>query len=154
MIKKLLVIDDDAGIIQSVRAVMSLPPPVNIKLLDARSFDQGLALMRNEMPDICLLDLVMPPMNATETIEAMQAEMVDLAPILILTGHAEAEEWGYGKIWRQARMAGAVGFLNKETYLDLKNRRFLMHAINEAMLEFDIRKSRGIHFSLGHGRKT
>lgn len=148
--KKLLLIDDAPEAHVMLRRVMELEPPVRIELLGAMSFEGGMRIIRDVNPDICLLDLNfvasagVREMRAPETIAMMRdSGLADTVPTLIITGHLDPErenEWGYGKQWFEARMAGACGYLRKDRYLDPRNREFLLHELSDAILEHKARR--------------
>lgn len=152
--KKLLLIDDDSGAHLLLRRVMEEKPPIEIILLEAMSFESGMKIVLEQKPDICLLDLNFKgvgssgDMRAPETLQAMRSSgMADLVPTLIITGHMEpSDQWTPGKLWKEARIAGAVGFLRKDRYLDKRNRDFLLHEFADAMLEFTVRQEMKIKF--------
>ncbi|HLH33187.1 MAG TPA: response regulator transcription factor, partial [Alloacidobacterium sp.] len=74
----------------------------------ASSGEEALALVRQDMPDILLLDLRMPGMNGIDTLNALK-EMKASARVIILTSFETDEN-----IYR-AVQAGAQGYLLKDT---------------------------------------
>lgn len=147
--RKLLLIDDDPSMHVTFKAIMEIPPPVEITIISALSWGRGLQLAREEAPDVCLLDLnLSDEMRGPQTIEAMGLHLADLLPTLIITGqHEEGEGLSHGNLWKDARAAGAVGFLRKDRYLDVRYREFLLHELSDGMLEFAVRRKRNFRFS-------
>lgn len=149
--KKLLLIDDEPEAHESLRKVMGFPPPLRppLDLLKALTFEEGVRIIVDEHPDFCLLDLKLSEtMKGMDTIRAAQETgIVDMLPVLIITGQVEFDDnWGHGTLWCEAREAGACGYLIKDRYLDPQFRKFLLHELSDAFLEFDVRRKRGIRF--------
>lgn len=58
------------------------------EFLTAPSWETGLAIIRAQQIDVLILDLVLPPMNRNETLEAFRAAL-DLPPVVVLTNATE-----------------------------------------------------------------
>lgn len=162
--RKVLLIDDDPGehtVLKTILTVM--PPPVKppIVVLGSLTFEGGLVQVIQERPDVVLLDLKLSEtMLGPQTIASMHAHLADIVPVVLITGHMEAtDDWTLPQLWREARHAGACGFLRKDRYLDPRYRSFLLHSLHDATIEFAVRKEQGIVFNpqnplLKHGSKT
>ena len=80
---KVLAIDDDPIALELVRAVLE---PVGYAVLTARSAGEGVALARAELPDVVLLDLVMPDVDGFAVVDQLKDDPVTGSiPIVILT---------------------------------------------------------------------
>src|SRR5262249_765370 len=96
--------------------------PVGYTVLTARCGEDGVSLARSEVPDIILLDLVMPEVNGFEVVERLKHDSVTSAiPIVILTSKTlpRAEEESLrGKIVHLAEKAD----FDRETLVGLIRR--------------------------------
>ncbi|MBN1978680.1 MAG: substrate-binding domain-containing protein [Anaerolineae bacterium] len=90
--KKILVVDDEPGILEMhARVVESQSPDYHV--LRARNGREALEKMRDEQPDLVLLDLMMPELDGFGVLEAMRgAEMTRNIPVIVLTGQVLTEE--------------------------------------------------------------
>lgn len=160
MKKTILLIDDEEAPHKLLAVVLRQPPPppppLEIALRSAFTLDEGLRIAQEERPDVCLLDLSFRPaadgggrvVTPPETLAFMRLHLADLLPVIILTGHIDPEDdWGYRRQWKESRRAGACGFLRKDLYLDSGHRGFLMHALDDAILEFSNRRAMGVCFA-------
>lgn len=145
--KKILLIDDDPGDHVLLETILKQPPPINplIKLYRALTFDEGIQIIQTESIDLCLLDLNLSvDLQGPETLAKLKSIGIgNKIPVLILTGLLEANrEWSHGRLWKEAHLAGAMGYLQKECYLTPQGRPFLLHEIADAMLGFQVRIER------------
>lgn len=77
---KILVIDDDPAMTELLALILA---PTQAEILTANSGRDGLTLTQQHLPDIVLLDLMMPEMDGWEVCKAIR-EFSNL-PILILS---------------------------------------------------------------------
>ena len=91
-IKTILVIDDNSGICQLVeRGLTMRPEPLTVRV--AYDGESGLSAMRQQPPDLLLLDLIMPGLNGRQVFEAMQQdEALAEIPVILLTATDYANE--------------------------------------------------------------
>jgi signal transduction histidine kinase/CheY-like chemotaxis protein len=84
-IETILVIDDDIGVVQLVhRALENRYPQVVVRR--AYNGEQACEMMRTSIPDLVLLDLVMPTMSGFEVIATMKDDpQLKNVPIILLT---------------------------------------------------------------------
>ena len=87
----------------------------------AGSGEQGIALAKEELPDIILLDIKMPGMTGLETLEKLKAENIKI-PVLMLSMSRDEEDLA------RALREGAQGYLLKDMDPDE-----LIPALNDAM---------------------
>lgn len=82
--KKILVVDDSNFFIKAIQSVLL---PEGYDVVSAKSGEEGLCLVRQEKPDLVLLDIEMPDMSGFEVCRILRAtESNNLMPIVILTG--------------------------------------------------------------------
>jgi two-component system KDP operon response regulator KdpE len=84
---KILIVDDDAQIRRTLRATLA---PHGYAVLDAANGETALGMLREEKPDLVLLDLNLPGRNGLETCRAMR-EQSDVA-IIVLTVRDEEKD--------------------------------------------------------------
>ena len=100
-----LVVDDQ---VQSLEALADALRPLGYEIWQATDGESGLALARQQQPDVILLDVMMPGVDGYEVCRRLKAdEETRLLPVVFLTGLDS----------RQARLqgleAGATDFLSK-----------------------------------------
>jgi CheY-like chemotaxis protein len=103
---KVLIIDDE----EDTRSIasMSLSLLGGLDVLEADNGSDGISTAEKERPDVILLDMMMPAMDGSETLLALQANgSTKDIPVIFLTAKAMNSE-----IERLKRM-GAVGVLTK-----------------------------------------
>ena len=90
--KSILVVDDDPFFLElHARLVKSQLP--TYRILMANNGRAALSLMRQEHPDLVLLDLMMPEMDGFAVLEAMRAdESTRKTPVIVVTGQVLTEE--------------------------------------------------------------
>jgi DNA-binding response OmpR family regulator len=86
---KILIVDDDPDIVVAIGAVLEAH---GYQVVAARDGDEGLAKLRDERPDLMVLDLLMPKMDGfvvcRELKDPRRAKYANV-PILILTSVKE-----------------------------------------------------------------
>jgi len=103
---KVLIIDDE----EDTRSIASMSLSIlgGLEVLEAESGPDGLRTAEREQPDVILLDMMMPIMDGSQTLVALQSnEGTRRIPVIFLTAKAMSTE-----IERLKRM-GAVGVLTK-----------------------------------------
>lgn len=79
----ILAADDDDDILELVCLTLE---QVGHTMLRASNGDEALTLAREQKPDMCVLDVVMPSKTGIEVVEALRAsEDTEAIPILLLT---------------------------------------------------------------------
>ena len=93
-----LIVDDDAGLRQYLRANLEID---GYFVREAESAEDGLAALEEELPDLILLDVMMPGMNGWEMLQRVQEKHgMGAIPVIMFSGKvddgdvAEAEERG------------------------------------------------------------
>jgi len=88
VIQSVLIVDDEPGILDLHSHMLQTELP-NCQILKARDGRQGLELMREFLPDLVLLDLMMPILDGFEVLKAMQAEQaLNRIPVIVLSGQS------------------------------------------------------------------
>ena len=86
--RHVLVVDDDEGIREVVRASMELVGAYQVTT--ASSGEEGLRVSRENSPDVILLDVMMPGLDGPATLARLreQAETKDV-PVILLTAKTQ-----------------------------------------------------------------
>ncbi len=80
----ILVVDDEPNVLEM--HVRMLESQANCNILKARNGRQALEIMRQERPDLVLLDLMMPEMDGFELLQAMrEQESMRGVPVIVLS---------------------------------------------------------------------
>jgi len=84
---KILVIDDSKVIRMRVQDML---PTGNFDILEAKDGLQGLQLIRDEMPNLIMLDFLLPKMNGWDVFQNIQADPALAAiPLVVMSGRKE-----------------------------------------------------------------
>jgi DNA-binding response OmpR family regulator len=103
---RVLVIDDEPGMRSLMRRGLGL---AGFEVQTAEDGELGLEVVNAYLPDLVLLDLMMPGLDGFETLERLCA--LELRPkVIVLSGRDEPED--------RARAAKANGFLVKPISFD------------------------------------
>ncbi|MGB8214878.1 MAG: response regulator transcription factor [Anaerolineales bacterium] len=86
-IKTILVVDDEARLVSLVETYLAQS---GFRVVTASNGRQALALTQRQVPDLIILDLMMPEMDGYEFMHAYRAEHD--TPIILLTARAESDE--------------------------------------------------------------
>ncbi len=86
--KRILCIEDEAEMIDLIRLILGRK---GYEVSGAAGGQEGLEKVRTEMPDLVLLDLMMPDMGGWEVYQQMKAneKMKDI-PVIIVTAKAQS----------------------------------------------------------------
>jgi two-component system KDP operon response regulator KdpE len=87
MKQRILVVDDEARIRRLVRMNLDLE---GYDVTEAADGLDALTKVRNEMPDLVLLDVMMPDMDGFETLERIRS--VSSVPVIMLTAKGDEED--------------------------------------------------------------
>jgi DNA-binding NarL/FixJ family response regulator len=102
---RVLVVDDHAVVRDGIRAVLSLQRDMQV-VGEAVNGKEALAKTIELMPDVVLMDIVMPEMNGLEAAQEI-CQKCEGAKVLMLTQYDDEENV------RASREAGALGFIPK-----------------------------------------
>lgn len=85
---RLVYIEDEQEMIDLVRLIMARR---GFEVLGANGGHDGLALIRQNMPDLVLLDLMMPDMDGWDVYQQMKAdEKTRDIPVIVITAKAQS----------------------------------------------------------------
>jgi len=84
MSARILVIDDDAAIRDSLRMILEYQ---GYAVMLAATGEEGAALVEREAPDLVFLDIKMPGMDGLEVLQRL-THLTDVTPIVVMSGHA------------------------------------------------------------------
>src|SRR5215470_9374190 len=84
---RVLIVDDDPA---SRRLLEVRLRPLECDVATASNGEQALATIRNDVPDLVLLDLQMPRMGGMDVLRAMRQEGIEV-PTIVITAHGSIE---------------------------------------------------------------
>ena len=116
---KLMLVDDHYLVRMGLASIMALEPDITV-CAEASNGEQARALFRAHRPDVTLMDLRLPDVSGTETLQAIRGEFPDARIVMISTYVCDEEIYG-------ALQAGAMAYLVKSVQRDE-----LMRAIRKA----------------------
>lgn len=86
-INKILVIDDSRVIRVRVKEML---PPGNFEVLEAKDGLEGLNLIRQERPNLIMLDFLLPKLSGWEVFQQIQADAdLQKIPLVLMSGRKE-----------------------------------------------------------------
>jgi two-component system response regulator VicR len=86
--KRVLCIEDDAEMIDLIRLILERK---GFEVLEAVGGKEGLEVSRREMPDLILLDLMMPEVDGWEVFRQLRAdEQLKDIPVIVVTAKAQS----------------------------------------------------------------
>ena len=99
-----LVVDDDAGLRQYIRANLELE---GYAVREAGNADEGLAVLEEHVPDLILLDVMMPQVDGWEMLRRVQERHgVGAIPVIMFSGKVDEAA-------AEAEARGVSGFIGK-----------------------------------------
>jgi two-component system nitrogen regulation response regulator NtrX len=104
----ILIIDDEENIRDSLSEILK---DEGYRVITAASGEEAVAVVRENMPDIALLDVWLPKMNGIETMQSFKASGKNF-PVIMISGHANIE------LAVEATRLGAYDFLEKPLSLE------------------------------------
>lgn len=102
----IVLVDDHAIVRQGLRTYLELQPDIEV-VGEASDGNEAVAIVRDVLPDIVLMDLVMPNSDGVEATRAITA-MAPSTRVIVLTSFSEDE-----KVFASIK-AGAQGYLMKD----------------------------------------
>jgi DNA-binding response OmpR family regulator len=107
--KRVLVVDDDAEIIESVKYALSSR---GYEVLIARDGNQGLAMAEREDPDLVILDMMMPKRSGFLVLEKLRRTKRVPVRIIMITANEGSRHKAY------AEMLGVDDYIRKPFALE------------------------------------
>lgn len=106
---KILLIEDDPMVVKMYKRKMDME---GFAVTLAFNGEEGLAAVKNDRPDLILLDIMMPKMNGIDTLKALKADpSFKEIPVVILTNLGDraediqkCKELGAEDYWVKANM--------------------------------------------------
>ncbi|MFA5359877.1 MAG: response regulator [Patescibacteria group bacterium] len=106
---KILLIEDDSFLLSMYATKFEIE---NFKVIMAEDGDKGVRLAAKEMPDIILLDVLLPKMNGFEVLGEIKADpKTAKIPVILLTNLSQKDEIDKGL------KMGAVDYLIKAHFM-------------------------------------
>lgn len=103
--KKILIIEDDPQVRDNIQDVLSLEEFCTITATNGL---EGLALAKEEHPDVIICDITMPKLSGYDVLKALrQDEETEIIPFIFLSGKADRMDF------RQGIVLGADDYLTK-----------------------------------------
>jgi two-component system NarL family response regulator len=116
---KIMLVDDHYLVRMGLASIIALESDMTV-CAQASTGEQAQTLFRTHRPDVTLMDLRLPGMNGSETIQAIRNEFPDARIVMISTYVCDEEIYG-------ALQAGAMAYLVKSV-----QREELIRAIRKA----------------------
>jgi DNA-binding NarL/FixJ family response regulator len=116
---KIMLVDDHYLVRMGLASIIALEPDMTV-CAQASTGEQAQMLFRTHRPDVTLMDLRLPGMNGSDTIQAIRHEFPDARIVMISTYVCDEEIYG-------ALQAGAMAYLVKSV-----QREELIRAIRKA----------------------
>ena len=87
-LKRLVYVEDEREMIDLVRLILGRP---GFEVIGANGGRDGLETIRRELPDLVLLDLMMPDMDGWDVYQQMKAEEATRdIPVIVVTAKAQS----------------------------------------------------------------
>jgi CheY-like chemotaxis protein len=102
-------------------------------VIHAGDGDEGLRIARENVPDLILLDMMLPKLSGLNVLRALKGDMiVKHIPVIVLSGLGQANE---AKLLNE----GAAAFLVKSEKLLLNNSSILIQAVEDVLKRTEAR---------------
>lgn len=108
-IKKILIVDDDYEIVESIRLALQSK---NYTVVVARDGNQGLAMAEREDPDLMILDMMMPKRSGFLVLEKIRRTRPVPLRIIMITANEGSRHKAY------AEMLGVDDYIRKPFGMD------------------------------------
>ena len=107
--KRILLVDDDPEIIESMRTVLESR---GYQILVARDGNQGLAMAENDGPDLVVLDMMMPKRSGFLVLEKLRRSSPNPVRVIMITANEGSRHKAY------AEMLGVDDYIRKPFAMD------------------------------------
>ena len=116
---RIMLVDDHYLVRMGLASIIALEPDMLV-CAEASTGEQAQALYRTQRPDVTLMDLRLPGLSGTETVQAIREEFPDARIVIVSTYVCDEEIYG-------ALQAGAMAYLVKSV-----QREELIRAVRKA----------------------
>lgn len=124
---RVLIVDDEPGNIKILANVLSQDYTLSV----ATGGKQALDIVKTQLPDIVLLDMVMPEMDGLEVCQLLKIDEATKAiPVIFVTSKSDAENEERGLD------AGAVDYITKPISPPIVKARVKIHIQNYLSMRF------------------
>ena len=107
----------------------------------AQDGEEGLRMARQTVPDLILLDMLLPRLGGQEVLQALKDDPVTAdIPVIILSSLSQQNE-------EKLKNAGAAAYFEKTKLIEDTNSRKLHDAISTAVLESKLLKRKSLFVS-------
>lgn len=121
----ILIVDDSRTAIAVLKKTLE---PTGYSVISAASGEEGIDMAKLHMPDLILMDVIMPGLNGFQATRILRKEeSTKDIPIIIISGNEQATE----KFW--GLRVGANGFIAKPV-----NRSELFHLLREHLFKAEV----------------
>jgi DNA-binding response OmpR family regulator len=107
--KRILLVDDDVEIIESLKVALSAK---GYEILIARDGNQGLAMAERENPSLVILDMMMPKRSGFLVLEKLRRTQKDPMRVIMITANEGSRHKAY------AEMLGVDDYIRKPFAMD------------------------------------
>jgi len=107
MQKEILIIEDDQALLN---VLASKVKSLGYGVVEARDGEQALIKFKKKLPDLVLLDIVLPLKSGFEVLEEIKIKQRSKVPVIILSNLAESQDIETGK------NLGAVDYITKSNF--------------------------------------
>lgn len=107
--KRILIVDDDAEIAESIRLALESR---GFSVRVARDGNQGLAMAERELPDLMILDMMMPKRSGFLVLEMLRRSLPDPLPVIMITANEGNRHKEY------AEMLSVADYIRKPFAMD------------------------------------
>lgn len=107
--KKILIVDDDAEIVDTLQAALEAN---GYDVVFARDGTQGLAMSIREEPDLMILDMMMPRRSGFLVLEKLQRIRDEMLPVIMITANEGNRHRAL------AEMLGVADYIHKPFPMD------------------------------------
>ncbi len=107
--KRILLVDDDHEIVESMKTVLESR---GYTILVARDGNQGLAIAESEVPDLVVLDMMMPKRSGFLVLEKLRRSRPDPMRVIMITANEGSRHKAY------AEMLGVDDYIRKPFAMD------------------------------------
>ena len=108
-VKRILIVDDDPDIVESVRYPLEKK---GYEVLIARDGNQGLTLAEKELPDLVILDMMMPKRSGFLVLEKLRRTHEEPIRVIMITANEGSRHKAY------AEMLGVDDYIRKPFAMD------------------------------------